>query len=92
MRKAATYGEKAFIILSEHGISLSNYSSILGQVFQWLGVVYGELSLEVVRREDRTRHQEEAIIMLSKARTLQKTNHVARYQLALQFAEVGEVN
>jgi tetratricopeptide (TPR) repeat protein len=91
LKKAAKYGEKAFVILSEHGTSLSDYNSILSQVFQWLGVVYGELSLEVVKREDRTRHQEEAIIMLSKARSLQKTNHRARYQLALQFAEVGEV-
>ena len=78
--------------MTEHGPSLSNYPFILSQVFQWLGVVYGELSLEVVGRGDRIRHQEEAITLLSKARSLQKNNHLARYQLALQYAEVGEVS
>lgn len=93
MRLAAKYGEKAFIILSEHGIYLeeSNYSAMLAQIFQWLGIVYGELSLEVVSRQDRTVHQDEAIIMLSKARNLQKGNDSIRYQLALQLAQVGDV-
>jgi len=94
LRQAAKYGENAFVILTEHGASLeeNEYASILAQIFQWLGVVYGELSLEVVGRQDRTRHQEEAIIMLSKASNLQKNDDTIRFQLALQLTQVGDVS
>jgi hypothetical protein len=91
LQQAASYGEKAFIIVTEHASTLPSYSYLLGQVYQWLGVVYGELALEVVSREDRLRLQNDAIVMLSKARNLQRSDPKIRYQLALQYAEVGEV-
>jgi len=91
LQQAASYGEKAFIIVTEHASTLPSYSFLLGQVYQWLGVVYGELALEEVGREERLRLQNDAIVMLSKARNLQRSDSKIRYQSALQYAEVGEV-
>lgn len=77
--------------MNEHASLLSDYKFMLSQVFGWLGVVYGELSLEVVGREERNRFKSRAAILLRKSRNHCKTNPQTRYQLALQFAEMGEV-
>jgi hypothetical protein len=91
LQKAATYGEKAYIIITEHGTLLPDYANLLSQVYQWLGVVYGELALEVVERTERVTFQNNAAIMLSKARSWNRDDSFIRYQLALQYAELGEV-
>ena len=90
--KAATYGEKAFIIVTEQGSKLGNYKEMLSIVFQWLGVVNGEIALESLVRQERSDRQNEAILYLEKARSLNRENAYIRYQLALQLAEVGDVN
>lgn len=91
MHQAASYGEKAFIIVTEHGANLDTYTDLLAEVYQWLGVVYGELALEVDGREDRTKYQNDSLAMLSRARNASRGNSEIRYQLALQYSEVGEV-
>jgi hypothetical protein len=90
--KAATYGEKAFIIVTEQGSKLGKYKEMLSIVFQWLGVVNGEIALESLVRQERSDRQNEAILYLEKARSLNRENAYIRYQLALQLAEVGDVN
>lgn len=77
--------------MTEHGTLLPNYANLLSQVYQWLGVVYGELALEVVDRTERITFQNNAATMLSKARNWNREDPLIRYQLALQYAELGEV-
>ncbi|KAI8893149.1 hypothetical protein BC833DRAFT_609421 [Globomyces pollinis-pini] len=90
LKLAAEYGEKAFIIITEHGSSLSNCITLQSLVYQWLGVVYGELAVEVFDRQEREDFQNEAISLLTKAKQLTPNNAKVRYQLALQLSEVGE--
>ncbi|KAJ3322235.1 Tetratricopeptide repeat protein 7A [Boothiomyces sp. JEL0866] len=90
LKQAQAYGEKAFIIITEHGSHLPNYSLLLSRVFQWLGIVYGELALDVIGREERLDYQTEAVLILRKAKELDKNNSRIRFQLALQLAEIGE--
>ncbi|KAJ3272125.1 Tetratricopeptide repeat protein 7A [Terramyces sp. JEL0728] len=90
LKQAQAYGEKAFIIITEHGSHLPNYSLLLSRIFQWLGIVYGELALDVIGREDRQDYQTEAVLILKKAKELDKNNSRIRFQLALQLAEIGE--
>lgn len=90
MKQAATFGEKAFVIITEHGTTLSDYSLLLSKVYQWLGLIYGELGLEGVEKEVRETFQSQAVVMLSKAMHLQKRNAILRYQLALSLIEIGE--
>ncbi|KAJ3306677.1 hypothetical protein HDV03_004307 [Kappamyces sp. JEL0829] len=89
--KAANYGEKAFIILTEQGSKLANYKAMMAQVFRWLGAVNGEMALEMVVRKERTERQKEALLFLEKSKTMDRQNAQLRYQLALQLAEVGDV-
>jgi hypothetical protein len=92
LKEAAVFGEKAFVILTEHGFLLPNYNSLLSQTFQWLGIVYGELSLEVLERDERVEYQNQAVVMLSKAVQICQTDSVLYYQLSLGLAEAGQVN
>jgi tetratricopeptide (TPR) repeat protein len=63
---------------------------ILGSIYQWLGVVYGELSMEVIEGTQRRTYQNEAIEMLQKATELNAYDATLFYQLSLQLGEVGE--
>jgi hypothetical protein len=90
LKQAATFGEKAFVIITEHGTNLPDYSLLLSKVYQWLGLIYGELGLEGVEKEVRETFQSQAVVMLSKAIHLQKRNATLRYQLALAMIEIGE--
>jgi tetratricopeptide (TPR) repeat protein len=89
LKEAATMGEKALIILNEHGGSLVNYRALLCKVNQWLGVVYGELGLETTQREDRLDYQTKGTELLQKAVGLEDSG-VLRYQYALSLVEIGE--
>jgi tetratricopeptide (TPR) repeat protein len=89
LNEAAVYAEKAFVILTEHGAYLPNYSELLSIVFQSLGLVYGELALEVVDSQERQTYRNQAVVMLSKA-VDHLEDPVILYQLALALSEVGE--
>jgi hypothetical protein len=58
---------------------------------QWLGLVYGELALEVLESTERLMYQNQAVVMLSKAVQVEQQNSVLFYQFAFALSEVGEV-
>jgi tetratricopeptide (TPR) repeat protein len=89
LKEAATMGEKALIILNEHGNSLVNFRALQCKVNQWLGVVYGELGLETTQREDRLDYQTKGTELLQKAVGLEDSG-VLRYQYALSLVELGD--
>lgn len=92
LEQAAKYGENANLILQQHGSKLVNFSSICSLICQWLGVVYGELALEVRDSAYRQQYQNLALKMLKRAKkTSPKADPFLLYQLALQQAEVGQV-
>ncbi|KAH6595788.1 hypothetical protein BASA61_003675 [Batrachochytrium salamandrivorans] len=90
LEQAAIYGEKAYSIAIKYTAHLPEYSSILKDIYQWLGVVYGEQSIEVSSNRERRLLQSQAIAMLQKATAMDSTDPIMHYQLALQLAEVGE--
>lgn len=92
LKEASQLGEKAFVIITEHGFLLPNYHQLLARIYQWLGLVYSELALEVVEREERHIFQTEAIVMLSKGAQYEKNDALIHYQLALALVEGGEVS
>ena len=63
---------------------------LLSKVFQCLGLVYGELSLEVSNSEERMEYIEQAVVMLKKA-VLHYEDSICLYQLALALSEAREV-
>jgi tetratricopeptide (TPR) repeat protein len=89
LKEAAMMGEKALIILNEHGTLLTNYHSLLCNVNQWLGVVYGELGLETIQREERIEYQTKGMESFQKAVDLENSA-ILRYQYAISLVELGE--
>lgn len=90
MNEAAKYGEKAFVIVTEHGSSLENYEILLSIVFQCLGLVYGELALEVIDSRERNVYQDQAVVMLRKS-VDHNEDPMILYQLALALSEAKQV-
>lgn len=75
----------------KHCKSQPFYSSLIARIYQWLGVVYGELSMEVREATERTNFQIQALDMLRKASQINITDHKLFYLLALQYSEMGDV-
>ena len=87
---AAEYGEKAYLLATEHLSHLPNYSIVLKKIYRWLGVVYGEQALEVTNSALRVQLQVNATAMFEKAISVDPDNYLLYYQLGLQLAESGE--
>ncbi|EGF82374.1 hypothetical protein BATDEDRAFT_22819 [Batrachochytrium dendrobatidis JAM81] len=90
LEQAAIYGEKAYNIAIKYAVNLPEYPFVLKSIYQWLGVVYGEQSLETSDHTERHSLQSEAKAMLEKAVAICNTDYILYYQLALQLAEMGE--
>lgn len=78
-------------MLVQHGVRLPNYSNLLCTIYQWLGAVYGELSMDVIDGNERRGLQNEALSVLFIATQVKKNDPNLFYQLGLQLAEAGEV-
>ncbi|KAI8922682.1 hypothetical protein BC831DRAFT_66731 [Entophlyctis helioformis] len=87
---AAEYGIKAYHLATAHLAHLPNYNLVLKNVYQWLGVVFGEQAQEMISSKEGRALQADSVDMFQKAAALGHSDYLLYYQLALQLAEVGE--
>ncbi|KAJ3296469.1 hypothetical protein HK104_001562 [Borealophlyctis nickersoniae] len=91
LRKAVRYAETAADILRDHGSTCKDLTSLSQKAYQFLGVAYGELGLEVRDSQERRQLQERAAECLRESVRLNESCWQAWYQLAMQYAELGEI-
>ncbi|KAJ3117183.1 hypothetical protein HK098_006351 [Nowakowskiella sp. JEL0407] len=92
LRQALNYGEKAIYYLKNHAdVSTEVMNDLLRTSLKMLGVVCGELALEVRDSDERVKYRAQAVECLEEAFRFDETRWDIAYQLALQYAEIGEI-
>ncbi|TPX36376.1 hypothetical protein SmJEL517_g01456 [Synchytrium microbalum] len=93
LKKAVEYGRRALDLTRHH--SVKDRPLLIRRAQQWLGVSLGELALEVRDSAFRRQCQAEALEALQDAASMfgedDRAGWDVLYQLALQAAEVGEI-
>ncbi|KAJ1542517.1 hypothetical protein HK096_009297, partial [Nowakowskiella sp. JEL0078] len=92
LKKFANYGEKALNYLKDHADeNETSFANLMHKALKYLGTVYGELALEVRNSEQRSHYRSKALECLTESLQLDENSWDAAYQLALQYAEIGEI-